>query len=295
MPNRKPDDRPRTPDRRRMAKSDHRPRMTVAIVALVSALAGALAVVLPGAATTHRPQTVAVSNLLAATQAQANRAMSERADRTATQERNRGTTSGRKSHGTATDRAPRRYLRGRGSRRDIGSKRRRAKRRKARRRSVRVGPTGVPGPPGPTGPAGPQISTSLAINWRGFENAPGHDGAAGQIGGVGTLFLTCSATTQTLSLVPAGNGGRSVLSVTTFEGEGTAGASSYQRLYSESTAPISIDLPNNGMISGTISAEPIGSDGPLPAPATFLLSTEWKNNDPDPTRNYCFVAAQVLQ
>lgn len=246
-------------------KPNRRPRMSIAIVALVSALAGGLAVVLPGAATVSRPQAVAVSSLRPAGPGPA--------------------------ANQASDSQARRHQLRRRKPRHVG----RSHRKKRRRRSVRVGPAGLPGPQGPPGPAGPDISTALTINWRGLDSAPGHDTAAGQIVGIGTLLVTCNATTQTLNLLPAGNGTRSVLDVTTFRGEGTEGTSSNQRLASESSAPISVDLPSNGMISGTISAEPISDGGQLAAPATFLLSSEWKSNDPDPSLNYCYVATQVLQ
>lgn len=170
-------------------------------------------------------------------------------------------------------------------------------RRGPRGRRGRAGERGPAGAPGPVGAPGPDIAGSLTINWRGLENAPGHDGASAQLPGIGTLTATCNASTQVLSLTPAVAGRRTVLDVTEFQGEGTTGASSNQRLPGESTAPVSVPLPPNGMVSGVISVEPISGNGePLAHPATFLLSSEWKVNDSEhPSENYCYVAAQLLQ
>ncbi len=244
------------------------PRMSIALAAVLSALLGGIVLGLPGGAATTapRPQTTAMRSLRTAPGGRADRRAA--GQRIGLRNRQKAKHAHRRRHGH----------------------------KRARRQAVRIGPAGPPGPTGPPGAPGPQIAISLTINWLGSVNAAGHDTATGQLSGVGTLTVTCNTDTQTLSLAPAGNGGRSVLDVTTFQGEGTAGASSNQRLYSESNAPVSVELPNNGMMSGTVSAEPIGGDGgQLASPASFLLSTEWKNNDPDPGRNYCYVAAQVLQ
>lgn len=240
-----------------------RSRMSVGLVVLAVAVAAALGQVLPGTAGVGGPQTTTLRWV--------------RAEQAPPRESLRRPAQGR--------RKTRRQGRLTPSRR-------------AKRLVWRRGPAGPQGPrglSGPEGAPGPQIAVSLAVNWLGLDNAPGNDAASAELPGVGTLVATCSATTQSLTLFPDGGGGRTVLDVTVFQGEGTAGASSNER-HESSGAPVSLPLPPNGMVSGVISVEPVAGDGgQLASPATLLLSSEWKNNDPSPASNYCYVAAQALQ
>jgi hypothetical protein len=162
-----------------------------------------------------------------------------------------------------------------------------------------VGPAGATGPQGPEGapgPPGPDLAESFTINWSGLAYAPERDTTVGTVPGVAQVEVKCSVEEQAIIVTPTLSGMRTVADVTTFQGEGVAGVSSHARIYSESSSPITIPLPTNGMIEGTLSVEPITGDGgaePLPSSLTF--SSEWKLNDPDETANYCYVAGQFLQ
>jgi hypothetical protein len=168
-----------------------------------------------------------------------------------------------------------------------------------------VGPQGVEGPAGPAGPQGPEgapgppgpdLAVSLSINWSGLAYAPERDTTVQSIPGIAQVEARCTMEEQALVVTPTLSGVRTVADVTTFQGEGTAGVSSHARIYSESTTPLMIPLPTNGMIEGTLSVEPVtGDGGPGPAPYSLTLSSEWKLNDPNEADNYCYVAGQFLQ
>ncbi len=159
-----------------------------------------------------------------------------------------------------------------------------------------TGPAGPQGPEGAPGPTGPDLAVSLSINWSGLAYAPERDTTVQSIPGIAQVEARCTVEEQALVLTPTLSGVRTVADVTTFQGEGTAGVSSHARIYSESTTPITIPLPTNGMIEGTLSVEPVtGDGGPGPAPYSLTLSSEWKLNDPNEANNYCYVAGQFLQ
>jgi hypothetical protein len=135
----------------------------------------------------------------------------------------------------------------------------------------------------------------LTINWR--NGAAAVNAASAAIApGLGTLTVTCTPDAQTLTLTPAANGPRTVLATDTVQGAGVQGATSFARTASQApSAPLTVSLPNNGMIFATISVEPYtGDGGPGPDPATLTLSSQWKLNDPNPVNNFCFVAAQLV-
>jgi hypothetical protein len=160
-----------------------------------------------------------------------------------------------------------------------------------------VGADGPAGPAGPKGPAGPlsNVVRSLTINWR--YGASGVDPTATTtLPGLGTARLTCTPSAQTLTITPATAGSRTVFAADTAQGAGTLGATSFVRATSQSPgAPITVAVPNNGMIFGTLSIEPVsGTGGAGPDPATMTLSSTWKLNDPNPVNNFCFVAAQFV-
>jgi hypothetical protein len=159
-----------------------------------------------------------------------------------------------------------------------------------------VGPAGSPGPEGPQGPPGPDLAESFTINWSGLAYAPERDTTVGTVPGVAQVEVRCTLEEQAIVVTPLLSGVRTVADVTTFQGEGVAGVSSHARLFSESTSPITIPLPTNGMLEGTLSVEPIDGDGgPDAAPSSLTFSSEWKLNDPDEANNYCYVAGQFLQ
>jgi hypothetical protein len=159
-----------------------------------------------------------------------------------------------------------------------------------------AGPAGPEGPEGAPGPPGPNLAVALSVNWSGLAYAPERDTDIETIPGVAQVEARCSPEEQEIVVTPVLSGVRTVADVTTFQGEGTAGASSHVRLYTESTAPLTIPLPTNGMVEGTLSEEPLGGDGGAgPAPSSLTLSSEWKLNDPDEANDYCYVAGQFLQ
>jgi hypothetical protein len=158
------------------------------------------------------------------------------------------------------------------------------------------GSTGPEGPQGPPGPPGPNIAVSPTLNWHGLENAPGRDTALAELPGLASIEVRCSTAAQDILVTPLSEGVRTVVDMTTFQGEGVAGVSSHNRVYTESHEPLAIPLPPNGMIEGTLSVEPIsgvGSD--RAAPVSFTVSSEWKLNDPAPENNYCYIAGQFLR
>lgn len=158
------------------------------------------------------------------------------------------------------------------------------------------GPPGPEGLQGPPGAPGPNIAVSPTLNWHGLENAEGRDTALTELPGMARIELRCGTAAQDILITPLNEGVRTVADVTTFQGEGTAGVSSHDRLFTESTAPMAIPLPPNGMIEGTLSVEPISSEGADgAAPASFTFSSEWKLNDPDEAANYCYIAGQFLR
>ena len=159
-----------------------------------------------------------------------------------------------------------------------------------------AGPAGPQGPEGAPGPPGPNLAVSLTINWSGLAYAPERDTVVESIPGVAQVEARCTLEEQVLIVTPTLSGVRTVADVTTFQGEGIAGVSSHARIFTESTAPLRIPLPTNGMIEGTLSVEPIvGNGGAGPAPSSLTLSSEWKLNDPDEANDYCYVAGQFLQ
>jgi hypothetical protein len=158
------------------------------------------------------------------------------------------------------------------------------------------GPTGPEGPQGPPGPPGPNIAVSPTLNWHGLENAPGRDTTLAELPGLATIEARCSTAAQDILITPLSEGVRTVVDMTTFQGEGVAGVSSHNRVSTESLAPLAIPLPPNGMIEGTLSVEPISGEGSdRAAPVSFTVSSEWKLNDPAPENNYCYIAGQFLR
>jgi hypothetical protein len=161
-----------------------------------------------------------------------------------------------------------------------------------------AGPAGVAGPAGPAGPQGPtgpvsNVVKSLTINWRNGVWAA-DPAATTPLPGLGTASLTCTAAAQTLTITPATTGSRTVVDADTAQGAGTLGATSFVSSTSQGS-PITLAVPNNGMIFATISVQPAtGNGGAGPDPASMTLSSEWKLNDPNPVNNFCFIAAQFV-
>jgi hypothetical protein len=165
----------------------------------------------------------------------------------------------------------------------------------------RRGPRGRPGPQGPPGSSNTSV-LPLTLNWTGLASQAGNDTASVTLPGIAAATIDCSVGdpndqstwTATLVIDPASSAVRTVASITTLQGAGYSGASSYTRSASNG-GPITISLPLNGMLNGTISVESIsGNGGTEPAPATLMLSSEIIPNDPNPLNDSCYVAAQFV-
>lgn len=156
------------------------------------------------------------------------------------------------------------------------------------------GPAGAPGAAGPAGPADDAVR-SLTLNWRRGQWG-GRDSAATETPGLGTVIVTCRPGTLELRVAPSTPGARTVLDTTVFQGAGTAGASSHERRASSGPGDeIRLPLPVNGMLTGTLSVEPVAGDGgPGPSPASLIVSSEAKLNGASNDENFCYLAAQVV-
>ncbi len=172
------------------------------------------------------------------------------------------------------------------------------------------GPRGRTGPPGERGVTGPrgipgssdEHVLDIGIDWNGTANAAGHDAAAVELPGIGTLALRCPSSppddpsVRRLVLTPAGGGRRTVANLTTFAGAGTTAATN-QRYQTDDATPLAVPIPSNGMISGSFSVEPNSGEGTEPGQlpvADITLSSFWKVNDPIASENSCHVSAQLL-
>jgi hypothetical protein len=163
----------------------------------------------------------------------------------------------------------------------------------------RRGPRGLRGPRGYRGPAGADatdVVRPFTINWRNGAFA-GRDSATAAIPSIGNLTAVCNLDRQALVIDPtAGPGVRTIANVTSYEGEGIANAFNDRLPHDPGARQIVIPLPVNGMLSVTLSTEPVSGDGgPGVAPATLLVSSERKVNDPTAGLNFCYVAGQALQ
>ncbi|HEY7892384.1 MAG TPA: hypothetical protein VIC05_09275 [Solirubrobacteraceae bacterium] len=159
-----------------------------------------------------------------------------------------------------------------------------------------AGPAGPQGPAGATGAPGPQIAVSLQVDWREASNIQGHESASVALPGIGTLSASCTLQAQTLTLTPASSTNRTVLDASTLQGEGNQGVSSNERR--ETTGePTTLALPPNGMITATVSLEPIAGNGgeQLSSPAMLTLSSEYEQNGSSGSEDYCYIAGQIIQ
>jgi hypothetical protein len=185
-----------------------------------------------------------------------------------------------------------------------------------------TGPRGYRGPPGRRGPTGPRgaqgdrgargatgqqgpagTSSSdrvrnLDVEWKDSANPTGDTYDEASVPGIGTLKISCDPNNpgiKRVRLTPShtGDNVRTVMSLSTFQGSGTQGAASTERYTTESGQDIDVPLPVNGMISGTLNVEP-RIDQIAVSPATLVLSSYYKVNDPSADQNFCFVNAQAI-
>lgn len=175
---------------------------------------------------------------------------------------------------------------------------------RARGKRGRRGRPGPEGPRGFPGASGEQV-TQLAVDWNGAANAAGNDTASITLPGIGVLTLSCPASDGTsypgprkLTLAYGANPGfRTVATLNTLQGSDMY-PDNVSNVRQESTgSTIDYALPNNGMITGTFSAETVSGDGSsageLPG-AQITMSSSWKTNDPNPADNFCHLSAQVI-
>jgi hypothetical protein len=163
----------------------------------------------------------------------------------------------------------------------------------------RRGPRGSRGPRGYRGATGADatdVVRPFTINWRNGAFA-GRDSATAAIPSIGNLTAICNLDRQALVIDPTGPPGvRTVANVTSYEGEGTANSFNDRLPHDPGQRQIIIPLPVNGMLSVTLSTEPVSGDGGAGvAPATLMVSSERKVNDPVASLNFCYIAGQALQ
>lgn len=157
----------------------------------------------------------------------------------------------------------------------------------------KTGARGARGATGPRGVAADDVGHSFSLNWLG--GYAGRDNASLDVPGIGRLSTTCNPGTHELRLDPARSDVRTVMTADVFSG--TDG--DHQRIAVVGT-PAVVQLPVSGIVTATLSLEPVNGDGgpATTAPATVTFSVESKSNaDPaDPSdQNFCYAAGQVLQ
>ncbi len=120
---------------------------------------------------------------------------------------------------------------------------------------------------------GPAVGSAQVV-WRGDAAAPGRDVSVADIPGVGRLTVTCQAGVagQRTAILENGAGGTVITRESTWDGA-----------VPQAVGPHVIRLPNNGQVQLDVAGG-----------AKLLISSRWKANDPDPTQNFCAVAAQGI-
>jgi methionine-rich copper-binding protein CopC len=119
------------------------------------------------------------------------------------------------------------------------------------------------------------LARSAQVLWRGDANAAGRDASTVNVPGLGDVTVTCEAGTR----------GNRTLTVDTPDGaDVTTREGSDHPTVGQSIGPVVANLPNNGMLSIDF------ANG-----QTLLASSRYKINDPDGGRNFCSIAAQMVQ
>lgn len=172
------------------------------------------------------------------------------------------------------------------------------------------GRRGKPGKRGATGPAGPAGSNNerlynLNVDWTNANDAAGNDYASRELPGIGILRIHCPTSNpatypgdRMLTLTNGSAGMRVAASITTFLDDSAAGEHVLNQRLANPPDTISYGLPQNGMMTGNFSVEPIAGSGAeagsLPN-ASIILSSYYQTNDPgNPANNWCHVSAQVV-
>ena len=124
----------------------------------------------------------------------------------------------------------------------------------------------------------PPFARSLAVNWRGDANAAGNSAWTADVPALGDARLDCQATPtgiRRFTFFP--DDGLSEARFTAYEG-------SEVRTTVQTGSPFRYDAPNNGLVVADLG----------PGRGRLFLSSRWKGNDPDPSQNFCHLAAVVV-
>jgi hypothetical protein len=123
-----------------------------------------------------------------------------------------------------------------------------------------------------TAAAVPPLARSVQVLWRGEANATANGSAAVDFPGLGLVTVTCRPGEPRRLMVDSPPGAR----VVTREG-------SEDSVVARPGGPLGVPLPNNGMVVAE-----------LDSGERIVVASRWKLNDPEPDRNWCAIAAQVL-
>ncbi len=118
---------------------------------------------------------------------------------------------------------------------------------------------------------GPAVGSAQVV-WRGDAAAAGRETSVAEIPGVGRLSVVCQPGVdgQRTAILENGAAGTVITRESTWDGS-----------VPQAVGPHVIRLPNNGQVQLDVAGG-----------ARVLISSRWKANDPDPTQNFCAVAAQ---
>jgi hypothetical protein len=118
----------------------------------------------------------------------------------------------------------------------------------------------------------PPLARSVQVLWRGEANAVASGAGAIDFPGLGAVTVTCRPGEPRRLAVDSPAGAR----IVTREG-------SEDSVVTRPGGPLGVPLPNNGMVVVEVESG-----------ERILVASRWKLNDPDPGRNWCAIAAQVV-
>ncbi len=116
------------------------------------------------------------------------------------------------------------------------------------------------------------LARSLQVAWRGSENAAAYGYGETEFPGLGPVSVRCQPGEPRQLRIGSPAGAR----IITREGSEDFGLT-------VGAGPVIAALPNNGMVVVEMSSG-----------QRLLVASRWKLNDPNPSQNYCAIAAQVL-
>lgn len=116
------------------------------------------------------------------------------------------------------------------------------------------------------------LARSAQVVWRGEANAAANGYGAVDFPGLGTVAIRCEPGEPRQLTVASPSGAK----ITTRE-------ASEDSSLREPNGPVATNLPNNGMVVLEMDSG-----------QRIVVSSRWKLNDPNPSQNWCAIAAQVL-